>query len=681
MNHLVNETSPYLLQHVHNPVDWYPWGEEALARAKKENKPIFLSIGYSACHWCHVMEHESFENPAIAKKLNENFVCIKVDREERPDLDEIYMVAVQALTGSGGWPMSVFMTPDLKPYFGGTYWPPEDRMGMPGFQRVLDHTIDLWNNRRSDVDSLSKRLTQAISKHLAVRGQPNDPKLEFVESFVEQSRSRFDESTGGFAAPPNFAPKFPHASEIQQLLRAHARTKATKPLQMAERTLQAMADGGIYDQIGGGFHRYSTDREWLVPHFEKMLYDNSLLVQAYLDAYLVTDEPRYAEVCRDVLDYLLREMQDPGGAFWSTTDADSEGEEGKFFVWSRADVDKICGDDAELARLRWGVTDSGNFEGHNVLFRAMPIADIAKRLELEEAQVRARLENARQALYDARKKRIPPGTDDKILTAWTGMVISAFARAHQVLGEPRYLDAARSAADFVLTHMRRDGRLLRTSRAGKAHLSAYLEDYAFFSVALLDVFECDFDPKWLREVKTLLGQIETHFLDEDGSFFFTADDHETLITRSKSVLESATPSGISIATAAFLRAGLLLGDEALYERGWNALRAHHEMLSTSPINCPSLVLALEFALGDPREIVIAGDPESAEVGAFLNSVRTQFPPHHVVVVVHDGNRAALEELTSLATGKEPVDGVPAAYVCRRGTCDAPTTDPAALTLR
>jgi hypothetical protein len=681
MNALANETSPYLLQHKNNPVDWQPWGEAALARAKAEDKPIFLSIGYSACHWCHVMEHESFENPEIAALMNKWFVNIKVDREERPDLDEIYMTAVQRMTGSGGWPMSVWLTPDLQPFFGGTYFPPEDRYGRAGFPRVLEHVHKLWTERRADVEGAAKEMTEDLRRLLAPEAKPGDPQLAWCDQAVRGSLSRFDAEHGGFGHPPHFAPKFPHASEIALLLRHHARTGDPESLRAAEITLEKMARGGLYDQLGGGFHRYSTDRQWLVPHFEKMLYDNALLARVYAEAFQLTRKPLYATVVRETLDYLLREMQHPDGGLYSTTDADSEGVEGKFFVWSKSEVDALLGGDAALACARWGITEGGNWEHTNVLWAAKTHAELAAQFALEEKVVADRLARARTALLARRSQRVPPGTDDKVLTAWNGMAIAALAIGHQVFDEPRWLEGARRAAEFVLRDLRADGRLLRTWRDGRAQLAGYLEDYGFLADGLLCLFEADFDPRWLRHARELLTEMRTHFEDDaQGSFFFTADDHEELLARSKSISESSTPSGVAVATLALLRAALLCGDRDFEASAERALRAHHAELARMPLISPSLLLALELHLGDPKELVIVGAPGDAAVRAFLARARLAFPPHHAVTLLHDGNRSALLELAPIVEGKELVGGKPAAYLCRRGVCEAPVTDPARLAI-
>jgi uncharacterized protein YyaL (SSP411 family) len=684
VNRLAQSTSPYLLQHRNNPVDWYPWGEEALARAKREDKPIFLSIGYAACHWCHVMEEESFEDPATAKLMNELFVNVKVDREERPDLDEIYMAAVVRFTGGhGGWPMSVFLTPDLKPFYGGTYYPPEDRWGTPGFPRLLRHVAALWRDRRADVESAAGDLVEDLARQLAPALEPGEPSLEFTDAMAAASAERFDAEHGGFGYPPRFAPKFPHASELMVLLRHAHRRKESEGARMAAQTLSAMARGGIYDQLGGGFHRYSVDRQWHVPHFEKMLYDNALLVRVLLEARRVTGEAELGEIARETLDYMLREMADPDGGFWSSQDADSEGEEGKFFAWTRAEIDAVLGAEAgALAAERYGVTESGNWEhGKNVLFAARTPAEVASGRGADAGETSAELAAIRAKLLAARSSRVAPATDDKVLTAWNGMAIAAMALGHQAFGEPRFLIGAQRAADFALRHLVRDGRVLRSWRRGEARLNGYLEDYGFLADGLLCLFESDFDPRWLAAARDLLGQVRSRFTAADGALFVTADDHEALVARSKSVTESSVPSGAAMVALSCLRAGLLLADTELYEAGVRVLRANRDYLARAAIAAPSLLLALEFHLGDPREVVLVGEPEDAQVQAMLRKTRDAFPPHHVVALVHAANRDELKRVAPALAGMEAIGGRATAYVCRRGTCERPVTDVAELVLR
>ncbi len=662
-NLLGAETSPYLRLHKDNPVHWLPWGEAAFARARQEQKPVFLSIGYAACHWCHVMAKESFVDARIAALLNEHFVCVKVDREERPDVDEIYIAAVQAMGQQPGWPLSVWMTPDKQPFFGGTYFPPEDRFGRPGFRRVLEHLAKAWREDRAELEKGAAELAGHLASVLAPVAAPGEPRAELLARLLPQSTERFDAPFGGFAEPPHHAPKFPNASELQALLRL----PDAAALAIVQKSLDAMRRGGIHDQLGGGFHRYSTDRRWLVPHFEKMLYDNAQLAELYLEAFLRTRDGDYAVVARQTLDYLLREMQAGNGGFFATQDAQSEGVEGKFFVWTLAEFEAALGAEAgKAAAAHFGVTAEGNWEGKNVLTLANPgAADVA-------------LAAARTRLREVRDRRVRPPTDDKIVCAWNGLTIAALARGHAVLGDPRYLAAARRAADFALRELVADGRCRRSWHSGKAPLAGYLEDQAMLANALLVLFETDSDPRWLAAAKELLAVLVRDFGAEDGSFYFTARDHETLVARSKSVSESSMPSGVAAATQALLRGGLLLGDEGLYERGVAALRANHAMLQRAPSHVASLTVALQFHLADPREVVVAGEPGDPRTQALLAAVRLRFPWHHVSAVVHAGNREALGGMSPVFAGKEPIDGAPAAYVCRRGVCAAPVTDPAEL---
>ncbi len=680
-NRLAKETSPYLRQHAYNPVDWYPWGAAALGRALEEDKPIFLSIGYAACHWCHVMEHESFEDAAIAALLNEHFVCIKVDREERPDIDEIYMAAVQAMTGQGGWPMSVFLTPDLKPFYGGTYFPPDDAHGRPGFRRVVTHLATAWKDQRDQCIRGSEELHEHLQKVLAPTLDPGDPPADTAARMAATSAERFDEVDGGFAMPPHFAPKFPHASELSVLL-ALGHGGDDKAMAMARQSLDGMLRGGIYDQLGGGFHRYSTDRQWLVPHFEKMLYDNAQLVRVYISAHRCTGDDDYARVARETLDYVLREMTHDRGGFYSSQDADSEGVEGKFFVWQVEEVQSLLGADATVTCRRWGITDAGNWEHSNVLTLSSSLAELAAATGEDVARVSTRLENARERLLSARAERVRPATDDKILTAWNGLMIAAFADGYRAFGEERYLSAARRAAAFVLDELVVDGRCMRSWHSGRAQHMGYLEDYAMLADGLLQLFEVDSDPRWLRAGRQLLAAILEHFRDDrDGSFFFTADDHEELIARSKSVFESSMPSGVAVSVSALLRYGLLLADEELYGAGVAALRANAKVLESQAIGCPALVDALLWHRSDPREVVVVGEPGDPRTRALLDEAGRRFPRHYIVANLHEGNRAALAAMSAVFRDKELVDGMPAAYVCRRGVCERPVTDPADLAVR
>jgi uncharacterized protein len=665
MNRLQHQTSPYLRQHRHNPVDWMPWGDEALARARREDKPIFLSIGYSACHWCHVMAKESFADPAIAALLNEHFVCIKVDREERPDIDEIYMGAVQAMDQQGGWPLSVWLTPDQKPFYGGTYFPPEDRFGRPGFRRVVESLAKAFRERRQDVERGAGELSAHLAKALAPAPKPGEPTADLLAKVLPQAQQRFDAEHGGFGQPPHWAPKFPPASELQALLRLGEPAADA----IVGKTLSHMARGGLYDQLGGGFHRYSTDREWLVPHFEKMLYDNALLVPCLIEAHERTGEPLFGEVARETLQWMAREMLSAAGGFHATTDAQSEGVEGKYFVWSWPELTRVLGDDAAAAAAVFGASEGGNWEGTNVLWlpRGRPAGE-----------GRAAYESARARLLRARGERVPPATDDKVVAAWHGFAISAFATGARAFGDEQFLATAQRAADFACRELIAGGRACRAWHSGAARSRGCLDDQAGLALGLLDLFEADPDPRWLAAAESLLRELVQHFGAEDGGFWFTADDHGELLTRTKNVHEGSTPSGAALATTALLRAGLLLGDEALYERGVAALRQAHAVLSASPAAAPSLVVALQFHLGEPREVVVVGPPGDAATQALLAVANGPSRLGHVLVHLHAGNRAALEQRSPVFRGKDLVDGRPAAFVCRRGVCQLPVTEAAAL---
>ena len=662
-NGLAGSSSPYLRQHRFNPVDWRPWSQEALQLAADEDKPIFLSIGYSACHWCHVMAKESFSDPEVAALLNEEFVCIKVDREERPDLDQIYMGALQAMGRQGGWPLSAWLTPDGKPFFGGTYFPPEDRGGLPGFSRVCRRLAAAWEDEREQVlqgaDALAQHLEASLAPALAV-GEPTE---ELLADVVDAAAAWFDAEVPGFAAPPRFAPKFPQSEQLRALLR-HVDERARD---MAHATLDAMRRGGIHDQLGGGFHRYSTDRRWLVPHFEKMLYDNALLASAYLESAALRGDEQSRQVGRRALDYLLRELQAPAGGFWSSQDAQSEGVEGKFFVWSLAEVETLLGDDAEEACAALGVTAAGNWEGANVLHLTA------------DAPTTASFAKSRARLFEVRSARVRPATDDKVLVAWNGLAIEALCDGYRALGDARYLEAASRAAGFLLDNCVADGRVRRSWQGGAAPLPGYLDDHGALANALLSLFECDGDPRWLAAGQGVLEATVAHFSAEDGSFFYTADDHEQLLARAKSASEGATPSGLALASRALLRAGLLLGDPALYERGVQVLRANHATLRDAPTAAPSLLRAAQFHLGAPREVVVVGPAGDRRTEALLQAAWAFDGRPRVVAHLHDGNRAALAARSPFFVGKEAgAEGAPRAYVCERGVCKAPVTDVAAL---
>jgi uncharacterized protein YyaL (SSP411 family) len=669
-NRLAGETSPYLLQHAANPVDWYPWGPEALQRARAEDRPIFLSIGYSACHWCHVMEHESFENDEIARLMNEHFVCIKVDREERPDLDQIYMNAVQLLTGRGGWPMSVFLTPDLKPFYGGTYWPPTARMGMPGFDQVLSAVADAWKNRREQAVEEADSLTLHLSTIAAGPGEPGELQPELVQQAVVAILRAFDPTYGGFGG----APKFPHPMDLRLLARAWHRKRDDQLLHVITHTLDKMAAGGIYDQLGGGFHRYSVDARWLVPHFEKMLYDNALLIPCYLDVYLITGNSEYARIARETCDYVLREMTDAEGGFYSTQDADSEGQEGKFFVWTPGEIEAVLGAARAAAFSRvYDVTPEGNFEhGLSILNRPKTIAQCAQILGRDEPELRRELDEGRAKLLAEREKRVHPGLDDKVLVAWNGLAIEALSLAAGVLDEPRYLAAAQRAAGFILSKMRRpDGRLWHTWRAGEARLDAYLDDYACLANALVTLYEADFDERWIAEAVRLAELIiELYRDDERGGFFFTAKDHEPLIARQKDFYDSSVPSGNSMAAMASLRLARLTGRRDFLDAAEGTLRACAALLEQSPRAAGQMLLALDMYLGPTPEIVILGDPQHDDTGVALAALRHRYIPNKVVACRPPGSKAA-GPLDPLFAGKSLAGPEPGVFICENFACEQP----------
>ncbi|MSR56238.1 MAG: thioredoxin domain-containing protein [Planctomycetaceae bacterium] len=671
-NGLLHETSPYLQQHAYNPVDWSPWGSEALQRAKDLDRPIFLSIGYSACHWCHVMEHESFENEAIAALMNELFVNIKVDREERPDLDQIYMNAVQLMTRRGGWPMSVFLTPELKPFFGGTYWPPEARMGMPGFREILVKVAEAYRTRRADVERGADELTDAVRKMGTQIGESVVLNNVLLRRAMQRLLSITDRRHGGFGG----APKFPHAMDLRLLLRCWKRFGDLDALDAARLTLDKMAAGGIYDQLGGGFHRYSTDERWLAPHFEKMLYDNALLVPAYLEAYQATGDANYARVARETLDYVLREMTQPQGGFFSTQDADSEGVEGKFFVWSEAEIEQVLGtDDAKVFNYCYDVTERGNWEEHNILNRPKTDAQAAKVLGLSEADLAVILSRCREKLLAVRSRRIAPGRDDKVIVAWNGMMLSALAQSAQILDDDRYSAAARAAADFLLATLRNpDGSLLHSFKDGQARFNGYLDDYTCLIDGLVDLYQAAFDAKYLDAAIDLAEKLLTLFYDEQQEgFFYTPSHHEALIARNKDNHDGSTPSGNSMAATALLRLGRLCGRSDFEQKAVSTLEFLSGVLAESPTAAGQALLALDFLLGPTREIAIVDGGSPAETTDVLRSLHRRFMPNKVVArKPAQTNDAALSTaLQPLLKGKTSRGGATTIFICEHGTCSLP----------
>jgi len=668
-NRLIRETSPYLLQHAYNPVDWYPWGPDALRAAKEMNRPILLSIGYSSCHWCHVMERESFEQEAIAAIMNRDFVCIKVDREERPDLDEIYMQATVAMNhGQGGWPMTVFLTPDQEPFFAGTYFPPEDRWGRPGFGSLLKKIADGWKNNPAGVLAQAQDLTAQLQGAGRITA-PMSVSNTTLDEAAAQFKDDFDKIHGGFGT----APKFPPATGLSLLLRCYRRSGDAQTLAMVTQTLDMMAAGGIYDHIGGGFARYSTDTRWLVPHFEKMLYDNALLARIYVEAYQVTKTPLYRHVASDVLEYVIREMTGPAGGFYSATDADSEGVEGKFFVWTPADVRAALQNDEEARRFceLYDITEGGNWEHTNIPNRLRPIEDVARQLNLTADELRESAARAKPILYRARQKRIPPDLDDKVITSWNGMMLSAMAEATRVFGEDRYLNQAQRTADFLLTvHRQRDGRLLRTSRAGRAHLNAYLEDYAYLAEGLLDIYEAGSNEQYLRAAEQLAGFLMTDFLDrEHGGFFTTAEHHESLILRSREGTDGAVPSANAVAASALARLSFHFDQQNWRDSAIGAVRAYGRHIARSPRAFAKSLAVTDFLTEGPVELTFIG--EGPALRALRHAVAEQYLPNRLVATGHPNIPSSLP----LLAGKQTVGGDPALYICRNFSCQQPITHP------
>ena len=678
-NRLATETSPYLLQHANNPVEWYPWCEEALARARDEDKPILLSIGYSACHWCHVMEHESFENEDIARLMNENFVCIKVDREERPDIDSIYMNAVQMLTGHGGWPLTVFLTPELKPFHGGTYYPPTDSRGMPGFPRVLMAVTEAYQNRKAQVLTSAEAITEELGKLNQFRAAPEMLTPEVFNAAFSALAGNFDSANGGIGN----APKFPPSMTLMFLLRHYARTHLPSPLEMVQLTLEKMASGGMYDHIGGGFHRYSVDAHWLVPHFEKMLYDNALLARVYLYGYQVTGRTPYRRVAEEILEYVIRDMTDRSGGFYSSEDADSEGVEGKFYVWTREEVISRLGDeDGALFCEYYDVTEEGNFEhGASILNCPARLEDVAAGKGLDAATLDALLTRCRKTLFAAREGRVRPGRDDKMLTAWNGLMMTAFAEAANTLGRDDYMQVAARNADFILGNLVQNGRVLRTFRGGQARLNGYVEDYAYLIEGLLSVYEATSDLKYFRHALSLATTMIEQFGDQQGEgFYFTSVDHEELITRIKDYFDNAIPSGNSVAALSLLRLSVLTGDNRYDRRAVEVLRALQNAMSRYPSAFGYALCALDFYLSEPKEIAIIGSHHSHEVRQLIEVIYSQFLPNKVVVLSEPGDQNA-GDLIPLLKGRTAVGGKATAYVCRNNVCLAPASSPEELALR
>ena len=675
-NRLAGETSPYLLQHAHNPVDWYPWGPEALARARAEERPILLSVGYSACHWCHVMERESFEDEATAALMNRLYVNVKVDREERPDVDSIYMTAVQQMTGRGGWPMTVFLTPGGAPFYGGTYYPPEPRYGMPSFRQVLAAVDEAWRERRADVERSAGELREMLAQSSAVAPPASPLEAGVMDQAYATLSRRFDPRWGGFGA----APKFPQAMLLEFLLRHWRRTGTAETLEMAEVTLRRMAEGGMYDHVGGGFARYSTDAQWLVPHFEKMLYDNALLARAYLHAWQATGDEAHRRVVEETLGWVMREMTSPEGGFYSALDADSEGEEGRFYLWTPDEVDALLGpDDGPLFRRYYDVSEAGNFEGRNILHTARAMDDVARTQGVDPERLRAVVERGRRILYEARAKRVWPGLDDKVLTSWNAMMLHAFAEAGRVLERPEWRDAAARNAELLLGALRPDGRLMRTYKDGRARIPGFLEDHALLADALVALYEATWDARWVREARGLADEMLRLFWDDEaGVFYDTASDAEELVVRPRDVFDNATPSGPSAAVMALLRLGELTGESRYRALAERALAGSMALMAQVPTGFGHLLCALDFALAAPVEVAIVGDPSSGDTAALLRTVSRAYLPNAVLAFRAPGAGDDAESIIPLLQGRERVGGRATAYVCERLACQQPVTEPAAL---
>ena len=679
-NRLVFEKSPYLLQHAANPVDWHPWNEEAFQKAKNMDKPVFLSIGYSTCHWCHVMEHESFEDPQVASLINENFIPIKVDREERPDLDQIYMAVCQAVTGTGGWPLTIILTPDREPFFAGTYFPKETRFGRTGLMELIPKLAELWQNKRGE---LLESADQIVS-FLRQDNQPASGELEkeIFDKAYQQLSGRFDSLQGGFGS----APKFPSAHNLIFLLRYWHHSGQDHALEMVEKTLQKMRLGGIFDQVGFGFHRYSTDPNWLLPHFEKMLYDQAMLVMAYVEAYQATGKNEYAQTAREILTYVLRDMTSPEGGFYSAEDADSEGEEGLFYLWTPAEFREYLGDKgSDLFINLLNLKEGGNFTdeatktktGQNIIYLKKSLVEISQEIDLSENQLIELWNKTRQMLFDNREKRIHPLKDDKILTDWNGLMIAACAKAASVLEEPLYALAAKNAADFIWDRLRaEDGKLLKRYRDGEAGLPAHLDDYAYLVWGFLELYEAVFDPVYLKRAIDLNQMMLSEFWDDqNGGLFFTAEGQADLIVRKKEIYDGAVPSGNSIAAFNLLRIGRMTASPELEEKARLIGSAFSNQVAPTPMGYTQLLSAMIFALGSTFEVVITGDPEGDDTKSMLDALNRTYIPNKVTLFRPIGEKGSIiEGLAEYTANQNSIDGKATAYVCKNYTCSAPTTD-------
>ena len=679
-NKLIFEKSPYLLQHSYNPVDWNPWGEEAFERAKKEDKPIFLSIGYSTCHWCHVMERESFEDTEVAELMNETFVCIKVDREERPDIDAVYMAVCQAMTGTGGWPLTIIMTPEKKPFYAGTYIPKESRFGLTGMKELVPRIKRLWEQRRRELEDSAERIISSIKETQETAGQELGE--EILHRCYDNLFEIFDEQNGGFG----HGRKFPAPHNLSFLLRYWRRTGDEWALRMVEKTLEKMRLGGVYDHVGLGFHRYSTDSKWLVPHFEKMLYDQAMLVIAYTEAYRATGKGEYAQTAREILTYVLRDMTASEGGFYSAEDADSEGEEGKFYLWTEEEIRQILSkEEAETIIKFYGFQKEGNFEdeatrkktGKNILYLKKSLREIASDLETPLEEIQERLEEARRKLFVARKKRVHPGKDDKILTDWNGLMIAALAKAAQVFDESKYLDAAEKAANFILAKMRDSaGWLYHRYREGENAILGFLDDYAFFIHGLIELYEASFETKYLREAVILTEYVLEHFWDEkNGGFYFSSDGAENVLVRRKEIFDAAYPSGNSVAALNLLRLARITAKVEYEEKAAQIFRTFSKDVSRTPMGYTQLMVALDFALGPSFEVVVAGNSQADDTKNMLKTLREKFVPNKVVLLLPSEEESPeIVHLAEFTKNLKSIGGKATAYVCQKYNCKFPTTD-------
>ncbi len=679
-NRLISEKSPYLLQHAYNPVDWYPWGKEAFEKAKREDKPIFLSIGYSTCHWCHVMAHESFEDPDVAELINDVFVSIKVDREERPDLDHVYMTVCQMLTGSGGWPLTIVMTPEKKPFFAATYIPKGRRFGRAGMMELIPRIREVWNNRHGEILESSQKILDALQTiEKQVTGQ--ELNVTVLDKAYEELARRFDRGYGGFSD----APKFPTPHNLFFMLRYWKRSGNKEALRMVEETLQAMRKGGIYDQVGYGFHRYSTDKEWLVPHFEKMLYDQAMLAMAYTETFQITGKKIYGDTAREIFAYVLRDMNDPGGAFYSAEDADSEGVEGRFYVWKEEEIRQaLKEDEADLVVRVFNVRGDGNYleetsgspAGSNILHLRKPVSALASELGISAGEIEDRLLRARNRLFEVREKRVHPHKDDKILTDWNGLMIAALALGSRVLKDENYARAAKKAADFILKSMRKpDGRLLHRYREKAAGITANLDDYAFLIWGLIELYEATFETGYLKTALELNRDMIKHFWDaENGGFYFVPDDGEGLIVRKKEIQDGAVPSGNSVAMYNLLRLARLTGDSSLDEKAGKTAQAFSGQISQFPSGYTQFLVSVDLGIGPSYEVVIVGSSGSSDTMAMLDVLNTAFVPNKVIIFrPSDQESPDIDTVAGFVKNHVAVGGKATAYVCLANACKAPTT--------